>query len=201
MSGKRKHKEKGIDWANSAAKIIILEDLKAETLPLEESACTTEEAWNYYKGMIEFQEVPYPQFEKQLKAHREQMNLKDIRSMKQWEDFKRLRQQHPEPLTYDNGRRIFRQSAAYELLRTDVYAENHRMMTPSLFRTTRPEYKEWDLTEFSQRIFQMERQKKFVNYLEKRRDEEKKKKEEIKFKTASEMAKKNVREAAKKAKK
>ena len=41
-------------------------------------------------------------------------------------------------------------------------------------RATRKEYEEWDLDIFTQRIYQTERQLKFINYLERKRVERKK---------------------------
>lgn len=198
MPGKRKKEEPGINWRDSAAKDMLLADLAAETLPIDEDVCSAEEAWSYYKELIEFKNVPFSQFEKQLKTHREKMSAKFVRSIEQWNAFQRLREQRPEPTTYDNGRRIFRHSAAYKLLRDDVYNKRHHSMTPSAFRLTRPEYQEWGLTEFSQRIFQMERQWKFINYLEKKREDEKIKKEVARHEMATLAIKEDIRKKAKK---
>ena len=198
MPEKRKKEEPGIKWRDSAAKDMLLADLAAETLPIDEDVCSAEEAWSYYKELIEFKNVPFSQFEKQLKKHREQMSAKFVRSIEQWNAFQRLREQRPEPTTYDNGRRIFRHSAAYKLLRDDVYNKRHHSMTPSAFRLTCPEYQEWGLTEFSQRIFQMERQWKFINYLEKKREDEKIKKEVARLQMATLAIKEDIRKKAKK---
>ena len=171
MPPKRKKEDKGVDWRNSAARDILLSDLMDETLPLDEDVCPAHEAWEHYSQMAEFQLVPYAQFEKQLKAHREQVDDKFIRAQRQWAAFKRDRSRYPVVDTYADGRRIFRHSPAYDLLRDDVYNRRHVGQNPTAFQATRPEYLEWDLGVFTQRIYQMERQWKFVNYLEKKRSD------------------------------
>ena len=74
---------------------------------------------------------------------------------------------------YGNGKRIFRVSPSQALLTTDIQTGKLLEIAPSAFRVTRDEYQEWELHLFTQRIYQAERQKKFINYLEKKRDEKK----------------------------
>lgn len=165
--------EAGINWRFSAARDIVLGDLMDEVLPLEDAVIPAQDAWEYYKDLFEFKDVPYSQFERQLEAHREQVDGKFRKSQQQWEAYQRLRSTHPVPTVYENERRIFRHSTAYPLLKGDVYSGRHRTMTPSALRDTRHEYKEWELKEFTQRIYQMERQWKFINHLENERDKKK----------------------------
>ena len=173
MAEKRKAEEKGIEWRNSAARHVILEDLAAETLPREEDVCSTEEAWKHHRELVEFKDVPFSQFAKQLKEHRATADGKWMRAMKQWADLQQDRAQHAKPTTCDNGRRTFRHSAAHKKLHQDVCGRRHLGLTPTAFRATRPEHQEWELKEFTQRIHQMERQWKFANCLEKKREEKK----------------------------
>lgn len=175
MSGKRGHNEKGIDWKNSGARIILLNDLSDDALPIDETACPAEEAWAHYKELMEFSAVPFWQFEKQLRKHRESFKAKDARAMTLWNAYKEMRKRHNEPCTYDDGRRIFRHSEAFKSLRNDVFAGRHRGLTPAALRDEREEYREWPLDVFTQRVYQMERQWKFINYLEKKRAEKKEK--------------------------
>lgn len=170
MSGKRE-KEKGIPWRNSAARQTLLDDLIDESLPIDEEACSTEEAWEHYRHMPEFAFVPYSQFVKQLKDHRKQVDDGFRRAVEQYAAFRRDRERYPVATVYDDGRPIFRHSAAYQQLKKDVYSGAHHGVTPSALRLSTPVYLEWDLAEFTQRIYQMERQWKFVNYLEKKRAE------------------------------
>ena len=173
MSRKRQDTSKDIAWLGSAARGILLEDFASGVLPLDEEVCSAGEAWEHYKELIEFALVPFSQFERQLKKHRQTLEAKDIHAMNVWSDFKKMREKHKAPTVYDNGNSIFCHSKAYDLLREDVYARRHLNFTPAAFRMTNEEYRKWDLKEFTQRIYQMERQWKFVNYLEKRREEKK----------------------------
>ena len=76
---------------------------------------------------------------------------------------------YPVQTVYPNGLPIFRLSPAFDLLRSDVFEKRHENVTPSALRQTREEYKPWPLDVFTQRIYQMERQWKFINYLEHKR--------------------------------
>jgi hypothetical protein len=94
-------------------------------------------------------------------------------------------------------------------LRKDVKAKKHEIMTPSKLRLTRPEYKEFKLEVFKQRIYQEIRHQKFVNFLEWKRTEKrrifleekaKKKEKEYKQQMKEELKAEKEREAAKKKK-
>jgi hypothetical protein len=52
------------------------------------------------------------------------------------------------------------------LLRQDVKDEKHATMTPSELKSTRQEYKQFELVIFKRRIYQEVRRKKFFHYLE-----------------------------------
>jgi len=172
MSEKRKADDiQDINWQNSAARAMILEDLATGQLPLDEEHLSTDEAWDYYSSLHEFTGVPYSQFARQLQTHRERVDEKRERSVEQHAALLRDRSKHSKPTTYDNGKPIFRYSDAYEMLKRDVYAGKHIGLTPSAFRLTETAYKRWNLKEFKEHIYQMERQWKFVNYLEKKRDD------------------------------
>ena len=168
---------------------MLLDDLASGTLPIEDDVCSAKEAWDYYKDLIEFKLVPFSQFERQLRKHRETTETKEKSAQKAWSAFKEMRKQHPEPTVYDNGKKIFRHSEAYKILRDDVYAKRHHGYSPSAFRLTNDEYKKWDLDEFTQRIYQMERQWKFINYLEVKRAEKKKAVEDAREKAAYDLIK------------
>ena len=63
-----------IPWRNSAARKILLGDLERAITPLYESELTAEDAWaRVYKHLVEFEQVPFQQFQVQLQAHREQV--------------------------------------------------------------------------------------------------------------------------------
>lgn len=155
-----------IDWKKSDAKAILLKDLNDGVLPLEESEVSAKEAWtSCYVNLREFGNVEFEQFKRQLAAHRKQVKAKKRAANTQETAFQHDRQLYPERQAYSNGRRIFRMSSAQTLLEDDIKNKRHRGLKPSAFRATRPEYTEWELNIFRQRIYQEERRQKFINYL------------------------------------
>lgn len=171
---KRRKEKKGIPWLQSPAREILLDDLHRGSLPVDKTAVSPEEAWDFYKKLSEFCDVPYSQFKRQLKAHREQVGRKVNGSVEQWVAFQTDQRRFPVQYHYANGDRIFQLSPAQAKLEEDVKNGHHNWMTPTALRATRPEYMEWPLDVFTQRIYQAVRQWKFINYLEKRRAEKKK---------------------------
>lgn len=170
MAEKRKADDvSGINWQKSAARAMILDDLASGELPLEDNHLSTDEAWDYYSSLHEFKDVPFSQFARQLQIHRERLARKIERSEEQHDALLRDRSKHSKPTKYENNRPIFRYSDAYAMLSGDVYNGRHLGLTPTAFRATRPEYQQWDLKEFTQRIYQMERQSKFINYMSDKR--------------------------------
>ena len=183
MAEKRKADDgDDIKWLKLAARAIILADLASGELTVDEDAYLTDEAWDHHSSLHEFRDVPFSQFARQLKIHRERQGKDVERSKEQYAALLRDRSKHAKPTTYENGKPTFRYSDAHPLLQGDVCNERHRGLTPAEFRATRPEYQKWEPQEFAQRIFQMEHQSKFVNYLETNREEKKDKNEAAKNK-------------------
>lgn len=165
--GREALEENWVDWRRCEGRAILLEDLHNGICPLTEDELSAEEAWlTCYVNLPEFGRVGFEQFKKQLKAHRQQVMKKHVAAVNQGIAFQHDRQIYPEALYYDNGLHIFRHSPAYQLLVSDVENGLHDEMTPKALHATRPEYLEWDLNIFRQRIYQTVRQKKYINYLE-----------------------------------
>lgn len=62
-------REPKIDWKKSKARLIVLDDIENGYLLLEEEEMDAQEAWDtLYKGMKEFRDVPFWQFELRLKT-------------------------------------------------------------------------------------------------------------------------------------
>lgn len=161
-----------IDWKNSEAKTVLLKDLHEGVLPLEEHDVSAEDAWNTcYVNLPEFANVNFDQFKRQLKAHRKQVKEKKQGADSQEAALLHDRLLYPEKSHYTIGRRIFRMSPAAPLLQADVQNGHHHQLTPSALKASRPEYGEWELKIFTQRIYQAERRVKFINYLEWKRQQ------------------------------
>jgi hypothetical protein len=162
-----------VDWRKSKAKTVLLGDLLSGLLPLDAEELSAVEAWNnMYIHMPEFVAVNFDQFRDRLRDHRKQIKRRVEASGRQWTAYVHDREKYPEVTHYDNGRRVFRHSPAFRLLEEDVKAGLHRYMTPTALRASREEYMEWDLDVFTQRIYQMQRRFKFINYLEWKRSGE-----------------------------
>ena len=191
-----------IDWRRSEAKLVLLDDLQKNVLPLDESVVSAEQAWAVYseheafKGLVEFK-----QFKIQLKAHRQQVMKKKPDLSLQLHALAHDRQLHPRASHNNRGEPVFDMSDAKALLRSDIEEDKHLGITPSQFRQTRVEYKQFPLKIFKERVYQEVRRRKFVYYMNWKRAKkvEKAKKARLKAKKNRDKLKKEKEEALAKA--
>jgi len=167
--------DRNVDWLRCAAREIILEDLREGRLSLLEEETSTEEAWEHYQLLTEFDLVPFLQFKRQLKAHRQQVTKLIEISMPQEYALAHDRKLFPLQGTKRNGEQKFYLTKAAALLRADVKKDLHAGLTPSQFRLKREEYSKrscgLSLKQFKERIYQEIRYRKYVNWLNMKRDE------------------------------
>lgn len=163
---------RNVDWLRCAAREILLEDLREGRLSLYESETSTDEAWEHYQQLTDFELVPYIQFKRQLKAHRMQVSKLVELSLPQECALTQHRQLFPIRRTDRNGRPLFYLTDVARLLRQDIHKDLQAGLTPSQFRATRQEYIDCGLTmkEFKERIYQEIRYKKYLNHLEAERE-------------------------------
>ena len=165
-----------IDWKSSETKAIILHDLVNGILPLTEEGLNASEAWEqYYKHLDEVVQegVVYSQFEARLKDHRAKLGAEFRRAREEKAALEHDRALFPRQTCNHHGRLVFDMHPAKKLLRRDVLNGRHANITPSQLRELEPEYKEFDKTEFKRRLYQEIRYNKFLNYLEKKRQDKK----------------------------
>ena len=170
-------KEGWIDWRNSKARLIVMEDLAMGIIPLGESECTAKEAWDaWFSNLAEFieEKVTYSQFEPRFKDHRKQITTKKLRSMHEMQAFLYHRQLHPQQTHDHRGKPIFDVHAAKPLLQEDVRMKRHMSMSPMTLRASRKEYSDFELGIFRQHIYQEVRRQKFVYFLNVKRAEKQK---------------------------
>ena len=151
-----------IKWKGSKAREILLHDIEHDILPFERPAI---EAWNaVYSYLIEFDEVPYQQFKKQVEAHREQVLKRKEKAADDEVRLRNYRTTNPSPIP-------FHDTEASRLLRLDVEDEvgHEPEMRTEEFRLRRPEYKEMEPRTFGGRLRQERRYRKFCNHLENKR--------------------------------
>jgi len=160
--------QRPVYWLHCAAREILLSDLRNGLLSLSEDEMPTETAFSFYRNFDEFKLVPFKQFERQLKAHREQVAKLVAIALPQEKALVRDREVYPVRQTNRHGKQKFYLTEAAELLRDDIKKDRHAGLTPSQFRATRPEYSfsgcGLNLAEFKQRIYQEIRYRKLCNY-------------------------------------
>ena len=156
-----------VDWLKSAARQVILDDLKADIIPLNEATMSAQDCWDeIYSNLVEFHGVPYQQFwlnfTKMRDAHAIKKELAVWDEMAVDHDIEKFKVK-----THNTkGQRCFWLSEALPLLLEDVRNKKHLRMKPKKLWQSRTEYREFSLEVFRPRIYQAECRIKFENYLE-----------------------------------
>ena len=167
----------GVDWAKSAAKIIIQDDLRSGVLPATAQELSAKSAWDLvYSHLVEFHGVEYAQYRTNLNQMRKAYK-------KKFEDAEWVKEAIAHDLQFRktadaNGLPLFHLSRAAKKLRKDMERGLHNTMKPKQFWRTRPEYQAYSLKIFREHIYQQVRRFKFENYLEDKRLEKEKEREE-----------------------
>ena len=175
-----------VNWITSSAREIIIDDLYAGILSLDEEDLSAEDAWETcYSQLYEFQSVPFEQFKAQLKDHREQVKLKWVRSKADKTALEHDRQLYPRKSHNSRGELVFDLSPAKPLLQEDIKNKAHEGKTPREFQLTRPEYLMFKPKIFKERIYQEIATQKFYYSLELKRIEKAKRQAKKKYDDAT----------------
>lgn len=163
-----------IDWRNSESKRIVMDDLRAGLISLDESDTAEELFYGLYQFTAEFtsEQVGFEQFKARLKDHREALQKKTDASC--WESIALAhdRSLFPKKTHNSRGEKIFYWSRAMALLKQDVAEKKHLTMTPTELRASRPvEYGEFTLPIFDGRIRQAVRRERLINWKSDQREE------------------------------
>ena len=143
-------------------------DLMDGALPTEEELLPADWAWAVYRHQPEFllEKIEYNHFQKKLKDNREQVAKKKAESARQMEAYRRDLDLYPVKQYKKDGRPVFSQHPAHELLQTNVKEGVHEIMDPFKFKMSREEYKKpWYPKEFRDRMHQEVRAQKFNLYV------------------------------------
>jgi hypothetical protein len=143
----------GVDWAKSAAKIIIQDDLRTGVLPASAQELPAKTAWDLvYSHLVEFHGVEYTQYRN---------NLNDMRRAyrKKIEDAEWAKDAIAHDLRFrkaadSQGLPPFHLSRAAKKLQEDMERGLHAAIRPKQFWRTRPEYQAYSLKVFRQHIYQ-----------------------------------------------
>ena len=162
-----------IKWNKSVPQRIILNDLVRGALPLDEEGLSAVDAWEfYYSNRPEFVDVVFRQFEARLKDHRKQVKRDRLRAEQEYNMMCHDRALHQRPIVNHRGEPVYDLHPAKVLLREDVENGRHLGIAPKDFWLTRPEYQEFELKSFRHRIYQEIRRKKYITYLNDKREED-----------------------------
>jgi hypothetical protein len=154
------NKEGWINWRASAARNIMLDDLRLGYLPVDAKDLSAEDAWQHiYQHIAEFSGVVFAQFKARLQDYRREAKKDVARAAVEYGALMHDRALFPRNET------VFDLSKAKLLLRADVAEKKHETMTPSQLQGTRAEYKAFKARSFKQRIYQEVWRAKFINLL------------------------------------
>jgi hypothetical protein len=179
MTTTRQRKEPPrIDWTQSLARKILLEDLEEGYCPLSEAQFSTENAWLHYQQLPEFNEVPFSQFKRQLKAHREQVLIRKERVGEEEAALIQFRRNNPRKTHNNRGEPVFDMTPGKEMLRQDVANNLHLKCSRKKLQASKKEYGILAPKKFGERVRQEVRRNKYFHFLAlKTSDSEKRKKD------------------------
>ena len=171
----RSTREGWIDWKNSAAKEILMDDLHCGLLPADAADLSALEAWDIcYKHMVEFVAVDYDQFKDRLRDHQRQVpygktSFGPLVSRILW----RMTDAYfldKRKIIVANLYSISRmQNYYYVLTSKKESTTTYRYMTPTQLQRSRVAYHPFNTRKFKHRIYQEVRRVKFIKYLEQKR--------------------------------
>ena len=161
-----------IDWRNSKARGIILGDLEPGGMLVGMDHVSAEEVFDFYKKMPEFVGVVLSQFKIRLADHRKQLAEGREMAKRDAEAFRKDRLLYPRKDRNQRGELVFDLHPAKHLLRMDVENGVHEQLSPKELQKSRPAYQVFKYEIFKHRIYQEVRRKKFLRYLELKREKE-----------------------------
>lgn len=161
---------KNVDWRKSKARRIILIDLERGNLKMDEEDQSTAEAWNtLYKGLAEFENVPFEQFKTKLADHRAQAKDSYFTSLRDEQALMHDRAIYPRSKVNHRGEKVFDMSPAKQLLKQDVKAGLHKIKNYHELRAFRPAYQEFPHRVFSGHVRQEIKFQKYAHFLEQKK--------------------------------
>lgn len=192
----RSGREGWIDWTNSAAREILMEDLeRSGWLYKNKESLTAKEVFDVYKKeQVEFENVLFSQFQDRYIDATTNAVERRKRSTIEQKWFEDYRKKHPLPTQDKDGKPIFSAHSAQELLNEDVKNGLDLKFKSVRLWASRKEYSIFDFSVFNRRVIQARRRVKLCNYMNFKRQEKRRAYKEAREKL---LQKKNA--AAKKA--
>ena len=168
MEGNKKTattKDKKFEWSGSGAQQILLFDIQAGVLGLDQPG--PREAWDtIYSKIEEFKDVRYEHFRDRLRDHRAQHKKKASQSAHEEVLFHRdISIRGPPAARKPNGKLIFARHKANEQLKKDVKEGLHLIYDYHELRDLHIDlYKDFELDEFKSRVKQEAKTQKFNHW-------------------------------------
>ncbi len=177
MAKEKQKKDRGwIDWRNSAAREIMMEDLEPGGWLYGEDDLDAKLVYDVYKSrQEEFSDVPFDQFEVRYNDATKKAAKRRARSALEEEYLRHDRQLYPRKSHNQRGEPVFDMDTEAKMqLREDVKNKLHKSMSPMELHELRTCYMKYKLCIFRPRIYQEVRRIKFLNHLEKQRKKKRK---------------------------
>ncbi|KAL3901781.1 MAG: hypothetical protein SGARI_006020 [Bacillariaceae sp.] len=152
---------KKLDWAKSAAKAMMAQDMMDGLVPVKEEIRDKEKLYNdFYAGRPEFEDWPYERDAFYRRIRSLQKTIKNMMLTKNIDEeaFLHDRRLHPTPGTtggpthYTNGTPLWQGSDAAEKLKDDFENGRHLNLTRAEFKASRACYQGFDESRITQRL-------------------------------------------------
>jgi hypothetical protein len=175
--GGRKKNTDNVNWRIHPARGVVLQSLEVGGFMAGMDHLKAEKVWDFFKKMPEFNDsregkVQFKQFKARLAGHRSQSARDRDMAKRDAEACRKDRLIHPRKNHNQRGELVFDLHPAKQLLRMDIAAGLHKQLSPFELRKKRPAYKVFKLGIFTHRIYQEVKNKKFINFLETKRQKE-----------------------------
>ena len=169
------------EWEYSAAKRLLLGDLRSGAIPLDSESMSPQVAYMQRPEYVE-SDPEYKRWASRLRSLREHVRDRNDRAASDSAALAHDRRIHPKPAFNHRGEPRWEGSDAERYLCQDMDAGKHENMTPMELHASRKEYRDdYPLGVFRQHIYQEKRRRKFAYYLkvkqQKKIDEKKKERE------------------------
>ena len=177
MAKDKVKKDRGwIDWQNSAAREIMMEDLEPGGWLYGEDDLDAKLVYDVYKSrQEEFSDVPFDQFEARYNDATKKAAKRRARSALEEEYLHHDRQLYPRKSHNHRGEPVFDMDTEAKMqLREDIKNKLHKSMSPMELHEFRTCYMKYKLCIFRPRIYQEVHRNKFLNHLEKQRKKKRK---------------------------
>ena len=150
---------RGQSWSKSAARMLLQRDLERGIVSLNTRIMRPKVV---YDMRPEYQVIDYTKFVERLRAMRKQLAASKGRALSDSDAFAHDRAMYPEPTHNHKGEPRWEGSIAQALLKDEIYMVLELGVKPQQLYLSRSEYQQYGLKAFRDKIYQMDRTRKFL---------------------------------------